>query len=293
MYAVALDREVLHVAVHDERLGGPKIEVRQLVIDDLDPTDRLVGRRSEDAHPVGIPAAPALEHGPEVVHRVPHDPDVVGGSGHEDPGGHVTRRVAAIPGDVEAADRHVSLILDRDHRGPSGRCVEGGSVQDDRLPGCGRERDGSSRFARHLHADPLSVRSPRDEDRVAGSRGLSRVLDRRPRFVLAAPSGVVAVGCHPDGSARGRRRWLSRRERPGRHAEEHETRGGQDDHEPALRAHGGQIASPLASSNTWTSSIATRTWSRDPGRGRSCGGSRSRTAPRSVAASARRVASST
>ncbi len=52
--AIALDQEVLDVAVHHQRLGRAQREVRQFVVDDLDLFDRVVALGAEDPDPVCV-----------------------------------------------------------------------------------------------------------------------------------------------------------------------------------------------------------------------------------------------
>ncbi len=106
---VAVDAEVRHVAVHDQRLRRTQGEVRELVVDDLDLLDRVVAGGAEHGDPVRVTAVPALERRPHVADDVAGEPDVVGGARHQDPDRHMPGHVAAVPRDLEPPDREVAL----------------------------------------------------------------------------------------------------------------------------------------------------------------------------------------
>ena len=197
VHLVALDEEVLHVAVHDQGLGRAQGEVRELVVDDLDLLDRMVAVGAEHPDPVRVAAVAALERRPEVVHDVAGEPDVVGGAGHQDPDGHVPGHVAPVPRDLEPSDRDVALGVDRDHGVLPGGDLERRAVEHDPFVGSRRERDRPAGRPRDPDLDPLLVHALAHEHRRARTHRVRRVLERGPRLVpgprAAASSPSVAT----------------------------------------------------------------------------------------------------
>src|SRR6185436_822829 len=293
VHLVALDAEVLHVAVHDHRLGRAQGEVRELVVHDLDLLDRMVAGGAEHGDPMRVPAVSALEARPHGADDVAGEPDVVGGARHQDPDRHVSGRVAPVPRDLEAADRDEAPGVDRDHGVLPRRNHERRAVEHDPFAGSRRERDRSSGQARGSDLDLLLVHALAHVHGRPRTHRICRVLKRGPRFVSGPRVGVVALDRHPVDGTLGRRRrsGVASGQRPHRDADEPETRDGERRDRPAFDAHRGWTARPFAASKSRPLCCAIPTRNREPGFGRSSGGRRSVIVARSLLPSASRAAS--